>query len=127
VGGEEKAWLETRSRDGTIIRYPIRFDRIRIGASEESDIVVSDDASLSRLHAEVSSEGEKFYVMDMGSLNGTRLNDVVIPPREALEIHEGDKIQAGSWTAILHLSESVSRIDAKRPHDLTAFASEIVS
>lgn len=52
------------------VRYPIDKARIIIGTSPQNDIVIKD-ASASSRHAQISWEGQRGLVIDMGSSSGT--------------------------------------------------------
>ncbi len=60
-------------------------DRITIGRTPNNDIVISD-ASISRLHAYVKSDGRAWVVADAGSKNGSWLD------RSALEARKEKKL-----------------------------------
>lgn len=70
--------------------------RITIGRSARNDLCVEDPFA-SRLHAEVRSRGDSFWLSDLGSANGTLLNDVrmTVP----VMLRDGDVIRIGE-TAI---------------------------
>ena len=70
--------------------------RITIGRSARNDLCVEDPFA-SRLHAEVRSRGDSFWLSDLGSANGTLLNDVrmTVP----VMLRDGDIIRIGE-TAI---------------------------
>jgi serine/threonine protein kinase len=95
-----KAQLELESVDRSYSGrnvYPMWGDQLRIGRSAEADVSVGD-TSLSRLHAVITFERGRFFLMDLGSLNGTRLNSLRLPAREPTELHDGDRITLGSWS-----------------------------
>jgi two-component system, NtrC family, response regulator HydG len=52
-------------------------ETIRLGRNSKNDIVL-DDPHASRWHAEVFSDGQKWFVRDMGTTNGTKVNGVRI-------------------------------------------------
>ncbi len=52
-------------------------NKIIIGRSPEADIFI-DDNQVSRRHAEVSKEGNNYFVCDLGSTNGTYINGKLI-------------------------------------------------
>ena len=52
-----------------------------------------DDPSVSRRHARIRYDGERWLVADLGSLNGTRLNGWRIS--EETEIRPGDRLSLG--------------------------------
>ena len=65
----------------------------RVGRSEDNDIVLDDNLT-SRNHALVySGDGRDYYINDLGSSNGTTVNQVRVAIPTLL--HNGDKIQIG--------------------------------
>ena len=66
----------------------------------EALIHIEGDISVSRNHAGIYQENERFYILDMNSRNGTFVNDENINPRrndpQAREIYDGDVIQVSS-------------------------------
>jgi pSer/pThr/pTyr-binding forkhead associated (FHA) protein len=59
-------------------------------SSQHGDVV----SKLSRRHARVFQEGGKVYVADMGSLNGTQVNNRPVQKRATL-LHAGDDVNFG--------------------------------
>jgi hypothetical protein len=66
--------------------------RYVVGRGSECDLVLSD-LTVSRVHAELRRESDDWLLVDLGSLNGTRLNGwrLVGPAR----VHAGDEISFG--------------------------------
>ena len=73
--------------------FPINTRWLRIGRDESNDIVLTDDTYVSRFHAWITYEQERFWVEDLGSTNGTMLNGARLKRRELLA--SGDKIKIG--------------------------------
>jgi pSer/pThr/pTyr-binding forkhead associated (FHA) protein len=67
---------------------------ITIGRSRDNNIVL-DDGMTSRHHALIQKIREDFFVKDMGSSNGTFVNDERVPKGKYLKINRGDKITIG--------------------------------
>jgi sigma-B regulation protein RsbU (phosphoserine phosphatase) len=86
------AEITVRSAEGGRERFPITKDRVTIGRSRESDIFLPDQW-LSRHHAEIRRDGEAFFVVDLGSKNGTLLNGDHVVNRQ--QLHHGDVITLG--------------------------------
>ena len=79
-------------------RPPVRlYDRrdVVIGRSPECDLPV-ESARASRRHAEVRRHGDRFWVRDLGSTNGTLVNGSRISGEHALQ--PGDRIEIGEVT-----------------------------
>ena len=72
-------------------RTVLSGDRVVIGRSRECDVVV-DDANVSRRHAELRHDDEGWWVVDLGSTNGIRVNRRRVD--HAL-LRDGDRITLG--------------------------------
>lgn len=64
-----------------------------LGRSFKAAIPLEDDKA-SREHTQIVNEDGKYFVIDMGSTNGTYLNDVLV--REKHSLKHGDLIRIGS-------------------------------
>lgn len=87
---EPEQELVTLTLDGRA--HPITSRRVVIGRSRECDLRVVD-GNASRRHAEVVQEGATYFIVDLGSTNGTGLNGRRIT-REKLT--DGDRITIGA-------------------------------
>ena len=65
-----------------------------LGRSSKNDIRLLDK-SVSNRHLKVFHIGRKYFVEDLKSTNGTRINDVRVESGEGFEISEGDLIRLG--------------------------------
>ena len=75
--------------DGRRVTYALEQDEVTIGRSADNDVVIQD-ALVSRRHARVHRDGTSWRVTDLGSSNGTRVNDQD-PTHRVLR--NGDRIQ----------------------------------
>jgi hypothetical protein len=75
---------------------------IAIGRAPSCDIVLEGDQLASRRHALFRSRSDGYTVVDLGSSNGTYINDLEI--REAVLLHEGDHISIGGHELIYSTS-----------------------
>jgi hypothetical protein len=64
-----------------------------IGRSPECAIFL-DDVTVSRKHAVVTKDGDRWQLEDQGSLNGTFVNRERV---EAAELSDGDELQIGKY------------------------------
>ena len=71
--------------------FRLAKDRVIIGRLGESDVVLADPGA-SRRHAEVRRKDGKYVIADLGSTNGTMVNEATIGERE---LEEGDRITIG--------------------------------
>jgi hypothetical protein len=67
--------------------------RTLIGRSPECDIFL-DDVTVSRRHAELLAEDDRFVIRDLGSLNGTFVNRRRI---DAVDLDDDDELQIGKY------------------------------
>jgi sigma-B regulation protein RsbU (phosphoserine phosphatase) len=84
--------IEVHSTSGPRRRVPMTDGRMVIGRGEESHVFLPD-YRLSRRHAEVEQRIDGFYIVDLGSTNGTFLNGQRILGEHRLA--DGDLISLG--------------------------------
>jgi hypothetical protein len=71
--------------------YELAKDRISLGRLPESDIMLSDPGA-SRRHAEIRQQNGEWMIADLGSTNGTMVNELTVGERP---LHDGDRITIG--------------------------------
>ncbi len=76
-----------------VIELPAKT-RVTIGRSPSSCLIVIEDIAASREHAALELRGDRWYVLDLQSKNGTRLNGEAISG-PAIRLEPGDKIEIG--------------------------------
>lgn len=79
--------------DGQTKTYPLEGDRVCLGRSSAAELCFAEDAGLSRQHLALEREGNDWVVQDLGSKNGTLVNNV--PLKARLLLRPGDRITAG--------------------------------
>ena len=62
-----------------------RANEIQIGRSAVNDLVIAD-YSISKSHATIIIEGDKYFILDKGSTNKTFINGSAIEPEQRVEI-----------------------------------------
>ena len=77
-------------------RFLIAEDKCSIGRSPESAIFL-DDITVSRAHAQIAKTGKGFELVDLGSLNGTYVNNGSV---KSVQLKTGDEIQVGKFHLI---------------------------
>lgn len=73
--------------------YLLDGQSITVGRSPSCDIVLDADQLVSRRHALLKFDGGRYVLVDLGSSNGTYVNDAEI--HEAVPLRSGDRVQIG--------------------------------
>ena len=82
-------------------KFLVDKDVTTTGRHPESDIFL-DDVTVSRRHAEFRREDGKFFIHDVGSLNGTYVNRKRV---ESTELATGDELQIGKFKLTFYMGE----------------------
>jgi hypothetical protein len=78
----------------TVKQFSLESDTALIGRLAGSEVEISDPGA-SRRHAEVRRQGDRFVIVDLGSTNGTLVNDDPVSERP---LEDGDRITIGQTT-----------------------------
>lgn len=93
----------------TSFELPPNFTVIRVGKPKDQfipDINVANLPSsdfVSRLHAEIQVKQNTYYLVDLGSSNGTYLNNIKLEPTKCYPLKLGDKIDLGHGSRVTFL------------------------
>lgn len=91
------------------LEIPANLNLIHIGKPNEQippDIDVSGFADadiVSRVHADVRVEGDSYYIEDVGSSNGTYVNNLPLHPGNRHRLRPGDRISFGKGDKVSFL------------------------
>jgi pSer/pThr/pTyr-binding forkhead associated (FHA) protein len=96
------ALLVVRRGPNVGARFLLDKDSTVAGRHPEADIFL-DDVTVSRRHADFVRHGSSFEVRDLGSLNGTYFDGVLID--QAL-LHEGAEVQVGKFRMTFYPSRA---------------------
>lgn len=83
--------------------HPLRKPKAIVGR-EKADVTI-DDPTMSIRHFEIEQREGRYFLRDLGSTNGTRVNGSRV---EAAELHPGDRIQAGLTCFVFRTLEAVA-------------------
>tara|TARA_B110001454_G_scaffold219200_1_gene251823 strand:+ start:47807 stop:49906 length:2100 start_codon:yes stop_codon:yes gene_type:complete len=64
-----------------------------IAGRETSCEIIINDHRVSRKQFKIAREGNSYFIVDLGSVNGTSLNSKILTPNESVPIRSGDRIQ----------------------------------
>lgn len=81
-------------------RVPLGEYVVSVGRANDCTIVLADP-NVSRRHAEIRPSGDGFVVVDLGSTNGTKVNDARVAEHQ---LREGDEVRFGN--TVMHFQAS---------------------
>lgn len=99
---KSKVYLEMNDRLDKGHIFNLTSDFTTIGrSSQNADWEIQiDDHTISRPHARIERKGVAFYIIDVGSANGTLVNDLFVI--EPILLKDGDVIQLGETRLVFH-------------------------
>lgn len=122
-----------RENDRLLIIYPPRptravtlDDAIMVGNvlmmgrhtrinDDEDPLIDRRDTSVSRYHVHISRTDKGYFVKDMGTLNGTRLNGSQIQPHVVYQLSSGDRLQIGQHELVLETGRYLNQFQPLPP------------
>src|ERR1035437_5767949 len=96
--------LVVQCPDGQKKNIPLTGARLSIGRSSAAELCFPEDAGLSRQHFAFELEGDDWTVQDLGSKNGTFVNN--IPLKARLILKPGDRVTAGRLAIVFAPEEA---------------------
>jgi pSer/pThr/pTyr-binding forkhead associated (FHA) protein/uncharacterized protein YjiK len=91
-------------RDGNVVERDIKQNEVTIGKGPQNDIILPD-ASVSSAHAVIRFEDGAYKIIDLGSRNGTLVNDARLGA-EPRAMQHGDLIKMGHCSMTFRLKEA---------------------
>ena len=101
---QPEATLRIILRDGSVVERDITKNEVTIGKGPQNDIILAD-ASVSSAHAVIRFEDGAYKINDLGSRNGTLVNDARLGA-EPRAINHGDLIKMGHCALTFRLKEA---------------------
>jgi len=98
------AALMVRSGPQAGQRFPLQESSTRLGRHPDSDISL-DDISVSRRHAEIRRDTDEYVLRDVGSLNGTYVNQRRV---DSVVLQQGDEILIGRFRLLFIASSELT-------------------
>ena len=107
------AWLSVQAGTDRGRRFPVKSGRNSIGRGVDNDIVLTDIA-VSRRHLIIDSDGVTSFVMtDLGSGNGTLVNDR--DEDGAFRLSHGDRMELGNTVLVFECPNLAARASSAPP------------
>lgn len=76
----------------------------RIGKEKSYvDYFVKNNNAVSRLHADIITKEEQYYIRDNNSTNKTRVNGRIVAPGQMVELYDGDQVLLANESFEFHL------------------------
>jgi pSer/pThr/pTyr-binding forkhead associated (FHA) protein len=105
------ACITVSSVDGEQRYYPLGKATVIIGRGEQVKVQIVDDmVSQKHVHIRFDPTEEIYYLLDLKSKNGTRVNSV--PLHDELRLRDGDHIELGMSSVTFHDRDFPDRTDA---------------
>ena len=98
-----QAFLEVEGPEGRR-RVPLEGDRLSIGRDDSNDVVIPNDATVSRRHALMERLAAGWSIHDLDSLNGTWVNGQ--PLTGGRPLYPDDEILIGDTLLVYRRDES---------------------
>ena len=98
------AYFEIWGRRGPQLA-PLEFDHVTVGRSAENTVSLPWDRTVSTLHAVVERYASGWSVRDLGSTNGTFVNNVRLSAEHRLR--NGDEVRFGSCRVVFRLPSAL--------------------
>lgn len=92
--------------DGSAASIPIKMRRLKangrltMGREADADVTILD-GSISRRHATIEMDARRMTLMDLGSTNGTWINEVPLRSNQAQSLRHGDRVRLGKVSLVL--------------------------
>src|SRR5918912_3986685 len=90
--------LHIQTPDGQTKTIPLTGERLAVGRSSAAELCFPEDAGLSRQHFAFEVQDGHWTVQDLGSKNGTYVNN--IPLKARLILKPGDRITSGHLVVV---------------------------
>mmetsp|Transcript_6246 Transcript_6246/g.15759 ORF Transcript_6246/g.15759 Transcript_6246/m.15759 type:complete len:394 (+) Transcript_6246:381-1562(+) len=99
----------TGPRQGEVEKVEIEAGKeCMMGRSRKNNICVLQDEMVSRTHAKLLVKDHRYHIVDLGSINGTCINNLVITPLLERRLRINDEVEMGN---------STFRVDAANPNE----------
>lgn len=92
---EEDEYILQWQENGILKKYIVKSDTIIGSMAEKVDCHISLPG-VSRTHAKIIKENDRYYVKDLNSTNGTKVNDVILSSYQLVPINRNDILTVGN-------------------------------
>ena len=96
----------------------VLLGRVSVSRNTHPEIELSSDPGVSRRHAQLTTDGTRWFVEDLGSSNGTfvgpasgSLPEQPIPVGPKTELSDDDRLYVGAWTRVVVRRATPEEVD----------------
>jgi pSer/pThr/pTyr-binding forkhead associated (FHA) protein len=97
----------------------VLLGRVSTSRNTRPEIDLSSDPGVSRRHAQLTTDGSRWFVEDLGSSNGTFVGPAAGPlPARAIavgpksELGDDDRLYVGAWTRVVVRRATPDEVEA---------------
>src|SRR5688572_12872961 len=107
-----KLTLKTQAGPDDIKTYNYEFDQpvVTLGRLRENDIQLPH-STVSGFHAQILKDGDNYYLVDRGSINGTFLNNQRLLAGEKKLLQDGDRIRIQTFELYFTSAVATTPVD----------------
>lgn len=109
------ALLKIHKGSEPVWEYSVNTEVVTIGRATNSDVVINDPL-VSRQHAQINRQGDRYQITDLGSTDGTRVNNILLKPKIPQLLANGDTISIGNSELRL-ADEAPTAVKVQKPLD----------
>lgn len=102
--------VTVRTASGELREYELTKPTTSVGRQPGNDIVLNT-AAVSRYHAQFDTVEGQVYLVDLGTVNGTFVNDAQVEPGGSVPLNNGDKVVMGDILLVFSSPRSPGRFD----------------
>ncbi len=100
--------VTVHTESGEVEEYELTRPTTSVGRQPGNDIVLNS-ASVSRYHAQFDVSEGRVYLVDLGTVNGTFINDQQVEPNSRVVLNDGDVITLGDVMLVFSSPEARPR------------------
>ena len=95
--------IRRRNEEKIVVDKPV----FRLGKEKQyCDYFVSDNTTVSRSHADIITKGDRFFILDLKSTNGTFVDGRSIPVKQEVELFSGTEIRLSNEEFTFYVEEA---------------------
>lgn len=116
--------------DQSVKSFSIKTVPLRIGREKDNDLVL-EHASISRHHAILDFNGENYTLCDLGSKNGTFINERRLKSNQPVTLYPGENVRIGNfWLRLERAGQDKTTVAVSLPKEKSdqksAFDTEMI-